>query len=61
MRTDQEIINMFKDMDLETEEKRSRFIFDYSYSDEQNDVTAPFIRADTKTKELMEEKNAELE
>lgn len=61
MRTDNEIKMMFEDMGLETEEKRSKFNFSYSYSAEQNYQVAPFFRADTKTKELKEEKNAELE
>ena len=61
MRTDNEIRKMFEDMGLDTEEKRSRFNFSYSYSAGQNIEFVPFYRADTKTKELKEEKNAELE
>lgn len=61
MITDNEIRQMFKDMDLDTEEKRSKFNFSYCYSAEQQYQVVPFFRADTKTKELTDEKNAELE
>ena len=61
MRTNSEIKQMFKEIGLDTEEKRSRFNFSYSYQpDKAPDVTR-FVRADTKTEELKEEKNAELE
>jgi hypothetical protein len=61
MRTEHEIKKMFEDMGLETEEKRSRFLFSFSYSSEQNHECVPFIHVDTKTKELKGEENAELE
>lgn len=61
MRTDNEIKMMFKDMDLDTEEKRSKFKFSFSYSVKKDYEVATFFRADTKTRELKEEKNAELE
>jgi hypothetical protein len=61
MRSDSEIRKMFKEMDLDTEQKRSKFKFSYGYSAEGEYQVVPYIRTDTRTKELKEESNAELE
>ena len=61
MRTDIEIKKMFEEMGLESEKKRSKFNFSYTCSAEQNFEIVTFFRSDTKTNELKEEKNAELE
>ncbi len=55
MKTDKEIRQMFKDMDLETEEKRSQFAFSFSYAAEKDYKSVPFFHADTKTEDLKEE------
>ena len=61
MRTVEEIENMFKDMDLDTDEKRGKYLS--SFTGECSVVSDRLIcyRADTKTQETKERGNAELE
>lgn len=61
MRTVEEIEIMFKDMGLETDEKRAKYLF--SFSGECSVVYDKLIcyLPDTKTHEFKEQKNAELE
>lgn len=61
MKTDHEIRQMFKNMDLETEEKRSRFNFSFSYKAEPSSDIVTQIRLDSKTEEIEEDRNAQLE
>lgn len=58
MRTDSEIQQMFKDMGLETDEKRSRFDFSYSYTKESSSDTVAQVRLDSETEESKEQKDA---
>lgn len=61
MRTAEEINNMFKDMGLETDEKRAKYLF--SFTGECSVVYDRLVcfHPDTKTQEIKEQKNAELE
>ena len=61
MRTAEEIEGMFKDMGLETDEKRAKYLF--SFSGECSVVRDRIIcyRPDTKTQEIKEQEHAELE
>ena len=61
MRTIEEIEGMFKDMGLETDEKRAKYLF--SFSGEFSAVSDRIIcyRPDTKTQEIKEQEHAKLE
>lgn len=61
MRTVEKIENMFKDMELETDEKRAKYLF--SFSGECSVVQDRIIcyHPDTKTQEIKEQTHAELE
>jgi hypothetical protein len=61
MRTVEEIEGMFRDMGLETDEKRAKYLF--SFSGECSKVYDRIIcyRPDTKTQEIKEKEHAELE
>lgn len=61
MRTSNEINQMFKDMNLHTEEKRAKFNFSYACSSKGDHEILPLIFTETKTKELRNENDAELE
>jgi|MTBAKSStandDraft_1061840.scaffolds.fasta_scaffold06557_6 hypothetical protein len=61
MRTVEEIEGMFRDMGLETDEKRRKYLF--SFSGECSIIHDRIIcyRPDTKTQEIKEQEHAELE
>ena len=61
MRRDQEIMQMFRDMDLDTEEKRSKFSFSFSFEGDTNCNVLRTLRTETKTYRLNGEQDAELE
>ena len=61
MRTVEEIEGMFKDMGLETVEKRAKYLFSFSGECSVARDRTICYRPDTKTQEIKEQEHAELE